>query len=100
MLFNIRNALAHGNVFVEADHSQLQKGNERPIVTIISLKENREKENGEMVRKNYTFLSCSPEDFRKFLVAWFIFLKALNMPRDVIPESNSYSTDHEQIATA
>lgn len=102
VLNHLRNALAHGNIFTKPSiHNEIGQ--------IIFLKEVLKRdmkgnllrdEKGNHVRNNFDYLLCSPSDFLTFLMAWFDFLKALNMPRDIIPESSTYSTDHEQIATA
>lgn len=84
VLANIRNALAHGNIFV------VPRGC-REIGQIIFLQEKRGKnQNGVLERVSYTFLICSPDDFKAFMGFWFQFLEDLPLPEDVIPESTNF----------
>ncbi len=82
VLATIRNALAHGNIFVAPSS--------RRIGEIIFLSEKLEKnQNGVLERVRYNFLICSTNDFRDFMGFWFQFLENLPLPQDVIPESTN-----------
>jgi hypothetical protein len=84
VLANIRDALAHGNIFI------IPRG-AGEIGQIIFLKENLKKnQDGVRERESYTFLICSPDDFKDFMNLWFQFLKDLKLPQDVISESINF----------
>ena len=82
VLATIRNALAHGNIFVAPGG--------RKIGEIIFLSEKRRNKNGISNCVGYNFLICSPNDFRDFMGFWFQFLEGLPLPQDVIPESTNF----------
>jgi len=63
----LRNALAHGNIFTLGD----------PISRIIFL--SRPKLDGDQ----FIFYMVSPVDFRQFLSNWFLVLETLNIPGEV-----------------
>ena len=68
VLATIRNALAHGNIFVAPGG--------RKIGEIIFLSEKRRNKNGISNCVGYNFLICSPNDFRDLWAFGFSSLKA------------------------
>ena len=102
VLNHVRNALAHGNIFVKPAMNG-------EIGQIILIKEvlRRDPEDkllkdakGNYVRDRFEFLLCSPSTFLAFLLAWFAFLEKLGMPRDVIPGSIAYEVEQAQPSLA
>ena len=84
ILATIRNALAHGNIFVKGKN--FQNINE-PIEGLVFLSEKRK----DKVLIAYNFLTCSPDEFKILLLCWFQFLEGLELPQDIIPESNRFN---------
>ena len=70
ILEHLRNALAHGNIFT------FPKG-VCNIQFIIFLS----RQSGTSA--DFNFLCVSPQDFQKFLKKWFVFLKKLELPKEV-----------------
>lgn len=71
VLWHIRNALAHGNIFIRG---------EPEIEQIILLSQRAVGTN------KFYFLAVAPADFRRFLKNWLKFLRALELPEDVVSE--------------
>jgi hypothetical protein len=70
MIFHLRNALAHGNIFTQGD----------PIRRIIFLSET------EPGSGSFNYITASPTDFRGLLQKWFEFLSSGELPTYVIPD--------------
>jgi hypothetical protein len=70
LLFHLRNALSHGNIFTEGD----------PIQRITFLSET------EYRSGVFNYLIASPADFRDLLQKWFSFLAGGKLPSYVLPD--------------
>lgn len=69
----IRNALAHGNVFVEGDAQIIQE------IILLS----RSYEDAD----HYEGLKCRPDVFRDFILSWISFLESCPFPAEALPVS-------------
>ena len=69
VLTQLRNALAHGNVFTRGGAS---------IDLLLFVSEVSQGSN------EFAYLAVAPGDFRKFLRHWLAFLKKLDLPSSVI----------------
>ena len=74
VLKHVRNALAHGNIFTRGGDEITQ------LLFVSKPDQNIEK---------FWFLAASPDDFRIFLKNWLDFLRTVNLPTGVVPESSA-----------
>lgn len=68
VLYHLRNALAHGNIYTLKN----------PIQTIIFLSKKDKNSN------IFNYLNVSPEDFCRFLHNWFNFIAQLDLPEGMV----------------